>query len=78
ILDSLERNFRGVESGVKDRRKMPPTEAEQPLLFSDEPGLPGWCSSLIDVIARVNVNETPPVEALRILQELKHLLQKNT
>lgn len=76
ILTSLER--RPKETGAATRAPRASREAGQMLLF-DDPGaetIPAWWRELVDAIDAVNVERTPPLDALQLLQRLQGMVRR--
>ncbi len=74
ILAELERNFqqgRGIQS---PRGAKPRSGPDQPLLFGDSEPLPAWWRDLVDALGKVDLDRTTPMDALRILQQLRAML----
>ncbi|MBX3395512.1 MAG: DNA mismatch repair protein MutS [Phycisphaerae bacterium] len=74
LLEELERDHHIAggrrKTGVRSRQ----ADRSQLMLFDNaSTSLPAWWRELVDAIGRVDVNQTTPLEALRILQTLKRI-----
>jgi len=53
-------------------------DVDQLLLFSQAAGLPSWWKELVERLQAVDVERTTPMDALRLLQEIKSIVPEGT
>lgn len=74
ILEELERDHGVGDDRRKTGGRRRKADEGQLMLFGNaSASLPAWWSELVDAIGQVDVNQTTPLEALRILQTLKRI-----
>ena len=73
ILAGLEQSFRN-NAGTSESNTAKAADPCQLTLFNDPEPMPKWWGELVDKLDEVDIDRTPPLEALSILQQLKALL----
>jgi len=77
ILAGLEQGFRN-KAGPSEPSVAGAADQGQLTLFDDPEPLPKWWGELVDVLGEVDIDRTPPLEALSILQRLTDLLRQSS
>ena len=77
ILAGLEQSFRN-KSGASESNVAGAADPCQLTLFDDPEPLPKWWGELVNALDEVEIDRTPPLEALSILQRLKEVLHRSS
>ncbi len=79
VVARSEEVLHGLETGAaRTPRSAASEDADQLLLFSQTPNLPSWWKELVERVQAVDVERTTPIDALRLLQEIKSVVPENT
>lgn len=79
VVARSEEVLHGLETGAaRSPGAAASKDMDQLLLFSQTPNLPSWWKELVERVQAVDVERTTPMDALRLLQEIKSVVPENT
>ncbi|HKQ50269.1 MAG TPA: DNA mismatch repair protein MutS [Phycisphaerae bacterium] len=78
VVVRSEQVLMGLESGSSRRTiQAVSSEADQMLLFSPAASLPAWWNEFRERLRGVNIDKTTPLEALKLLEELQSISERD-